>query len=113
MRWLWNTLGLILLALALYFVNRTIVWTYQVTPQWWAPLVSNLAVFAIAAGLALLCTLGPETRLIGWFILALGITLLFTTGRIAFQPRSWGDIVSAVISLGGGSWLLRRGQFSL
>jgi NO-binding membrane sensor protein with MHYT domain len=113
MRWLWNILGLMLLALACYFVTQNIVWTYQITPQWWGPVVSNVAVFTIATGLALLCTLGPKTRLLGWLVLGIGIGLMFFTGLLAFQLKNWGDVVSAVISLGGGSWLLRLGKFSL
>ncbi|MDB9375139.1 hypothetical protein [Nodularia sphaerocarpa] len=108
-RLLIKIIGLSLLLVGIYFFAQNIIFVssyysfYQRFP-------ATLSGLAIILGIFLLLFFRRETGNVGYFLLAIGLVLVFFNGRVFFKPTSLWNLLVALGALISGYQLLNTGK---
>lgn len=113
MRFLGKLVGLALVLAGIYFLGQNILFTTRISPYWWQDLSASGSVLAILAGIVTALYGDRSIRNAGWLLIALGILLVFVSGRVILQPTSLWTFFLSFVSLMAGFQLITTGRLRL
>lgn len=103
-------IGLALVLAGIYFLGQNIIFTTKISSYWWRDISAGGSVIAILAGIMSLIFLNRETGVMGWFLIGLGIALVFVSGNVILKPTSLWYLLVSFCSLAFGLQIIRGGR---
>jgi len=103
-------IGLALVLIGIYFLGQNIIFTTKISPYWYQDISAGSSVIAILLGIMSLVFLDRESGVIGWFLIGLGIALVFVSGRVILKPTSLWYLFVSFSSLTAGLQIMRGGR---
>ncbi len=106
MRLIKQILGLGLVLLGLYFLGQNIFFSTWGYGSWWGGVAASGSVLLLMGEVLCLVFLRGDGQTFGWFLLGLGIILVFFSGQVVLRPTNLWQFVLAFTALASGSKLL-------
>ena len=111
-RLLIKLIGLILIFTGLYFFSQNIIFVRGYYLPFFSRLPATISVLAImAGGFTLVFFLGKASNL-AWFLLLIGIVLVFFSGGVIFRATTLWNLFVAFASLTIGYKLFNKGRIN-
>ncbi|MEI6426829.1 MAG: hypothetical protein WCO45_00365 [Pseudanabaena sp. ELA607] len=103
MKTLIQLLGVGLMVYGIYFLGQNIFFTTRVPYYYWySGIAATGSAISMLLGMMTVAFAGNELKTIGWFLIGLGVALIFISGRIVLQPTSlWEFFLGFVCIIGG------------
>lgn len=102
--------GIVLLLAGIYFLGQNIVFSTYYSPYFWRNLPAMGSVLAMMGGVISLLCFRRQTGSFGWFLLILGIVLVFLSSGVMLRPTSLWNFLIAFTALISGYKLLTEGR---
>ncbi len=102
MKTLMQLLGVGLMIYGIYFLGQNIFFTTRVGYYWYSGIAATGSAVSMLLGMMTLAFAGHELKTIGWFLIGLGVALIFISGRIVLAPTSLWDFFLGFICIIGG-----------
>jgi hypothetical protein len=111
-RLLIKLIGLILLFAGLYFFGQNIIFVSGYYSYFYRRLPATGSVLAVMAGIFALLFFRRKTGNLGWFLLGIGIVLIFLSGGVILRPTSLWSFCVAFTTFIVGYKLLNEGRIN-
>ncbi len=111
-RLLIKLVGLILLLAGLYFFGQNIIFVSGYYSYFYRSLPATGSVLAMMAGIFTLVFFSRQTGNLGWFLLGIGIVLVFLSGGVILRPTSLWSFCVAFTAFTAGYKLLNEGRIN-
>ncbi len=102
--------GLLLLLAGMYFLGQNIMFSTYYSPYFWRNLPALGSVLAIIGGVTSLLFFRRQTGSLGWFLLIVGVVLVFLSGGVMLKPTTLWNFMIAFAALVSGFKLLTEGR---
>ncbi|NJN23530.1 MAG: hypothetical protein HC810_02900 [Acaryochloridaceae cyanobacterium RL_2_7] len=99
--------------LGIYFLGQNIYFTTDVYPYWWRGVSADASILSLTAGVISLFYFPRREKIVGWFLLGLGIILIFASSRAILSPTSLWQFCLSLGCFTGGFQLMSRGKLNL
>jgi hypothetical protein len=109
-RLLIKLIGVFLLLFGVYYLGQDIIFTTRYYPYFWRSMPAAGSVLAITGGVIALVFFRREAGNLGWFLLALGIVLVFLSGGVLLQATTLWKLFIGLVALAVGYKLLSEGR---
>lgn len=109
-RLLIKLIGVFLLLFGVYYLGQDIIFTTRFFPSFGRSMPAAGSVLAITGGVIALVFFRRQAGNLGWFLLALGIVLVFLSGGVLLQATTLWKLFIGLVALAVGYKLLSEGR---
>jgi hypothetical protein len=109
-RLLVKVIGLLLLLAGIYYLGQNIIFTGRYSPYFWSTIPATGSVLAITGGVITLVFFRRVAGNLGWFLLALGIVLVFLSGGVFLKATTLWNLFIGIVALAVGYKFLTEGR---
>ncbi|NJL82349.1 MAG: hypothetical protein HC890_04165 [Chloroflexaceae bacterium] len=113
MRFLVKLFGLGLLIAGIYFLGKNIIFTTQISQFWRQDLAAAGSVLLLSLGVVGLVLFPRASGLLAWGAIAIGILLVFLSGKVSLRPTSLWYFFVSFTCLVSGFKLMATGRLPL